>query len=185
MAHVLSACPALAQTKYLARHDAVLKVLFFDIIEDLGLIEASPPWYSSTKPQPVCEGAHAQVYWDVPVFGEYQDLRANRIDARIVNHQEKKVLGYELPLGEQSSKGNIRKDDEIRATQIRAEAEVPRVRDFAVQHHRGRTRRLVDRRRGTDEELVGGRHRDVLKKMQRACLSVTLNIAHTFKVATL
>ena len=67
MAHVLSACPALAQTKYLARHDAVLKVLFFDIIEDLGLIEASPPWYSSTKPQPVYEGAHAQAYWDVPV----------------------------------------------------------------------------------------------------------------------
>ena len=77
MAHVLSACPALAQTKYLARHDAVLKVLFFDIIEDLGLIEASPPWYSPTKPQPVYEGAHAQAYWDVPVYGEYQDLRAN------------------------------------------------------------------------------------------------------------
>ena len=32
MAHILSACPALAQTKYLARHDAVLKVLFFDNI---------------------------------------------------------------------------------------------------------------------------------------------------------
>ena len=60
MAHVLSACPALAQTKYLARHDAVLKVLFFDIIENLGLIEASSPWYSPTKPQPVYKGAHAQ-----------------------------------------------------------------------------------------------------------------------------
>ena len=81
MAHVLSACPALAQTKYLARHDAVLKVLFFDIIEDLGLIEALPPWYSSTKPQPLYEGPYAQAYWDIPVYGEYQDLRANRIDA--------------------------------------------------------------------------------------------------------
>ena len=29
MAHILYACPALAKTKYLARHDAVLKVLFF------------------------------------------------------------------------------------------------------------------------------------------------------------
>ena len=96
MAHVLSACPALAQTKYLARHDAVLKVMFFDIIEDLGLIEASPPWYSPTKPQPVYEGVHAQAYWDVPVYGEYQDLRANRIDARIVNHQEKKAITMEM-----------------------------------------------------------------------------------------
>ena len=34
------------------------------------------------------------------------------------------------------------------------------------------------------KELVGRHHRDVLKKMQRACLSVTLNIARTFKVAT-
>ena len=34
------------------------------------------------------------------------------------------------------------------------------------------------------KELVERRHRDVLKKMQRACLSVTLNIARTFKVAT-
>ncbi|PFX27618.1 hypothetical protein AWC38_SpisGene7684 [Stylophora pistillata] len=62
LAHLLSACPALAQTKYLARHDAVLKVLFFDIIEYLGLIETSPPWYSPTKPQPVYEGAHAQSF---------------------------------------------------------------------------------------------------------------------------
>ena len=96
MAHILPASPALAQTKYLARHDAVLKVLFFDIIEDLGLIEASPPWYSPTKSQPVYEGAYAQAYWDVPVFGEYQDIRANRIDARIVNHQEKKVITMEM-----------------------------------------------------------------------------------------
>ena len=49
MAHVLSACPALAQTKYLARHDTVLKVLFFDIIEDLGLIEALPHQLSHSR----------------------------------------------------------------------------------------------------------------------------------------
>ena len=67
---------------------------------------------------------------------------------RIVNHQEKNVKGNgnELPLGEQSSKENIRKDDEIRAALMGAEAEVPRVRDFTVQHHCGRTRGLVDRR---------------------------------------
>ena len=34
------------------------------------------------------------------------------------------------------------------------------------------------------KELVGRRHRDTLKKMQRACLSVTLNNARTFKVVT-
>ena len=34
------------------------------------------------------------------------------------------------------------------------------------------------------KKLVGRRHRDVPKKMQRACLSVTLRIARTFEVAT-
>ena len=47
MAHILSACPALAQTKFLARHDAVVKVLFFDIFCKLGLRDTVPPWYSA------------------------------------------------------------------------------------------------------------------------------------------
>ena len=34
------------------------------------------------------------------------------------------------------------------------------------------------------KEVVGRRQRDVLKKMQRACLSIILNIARTFKVVT-
>ena len=34
------------------------------------------------------------------------------------------------------------------------------------------------------KELVGRSQRDVLKKMQRACLSIILNIARTFKVVT-
>ena len=43
MARILSAYPALAQTKYLARHDAILKVLFFEIICDSGLIDTVAP----------------------------------------------------------------------------------------------------------------------------------------------
>ena len=96
MAHILSACPALAQTKQVTRHDAVLKVLFFEILFDLGLIDTAPPWYSPIKPQPVYETAEVQAYWDVPVYGEFQELRANRVDARIVNNQHKQVLALEV-----------------------------------------------------------------------------------------
>ena len=96
MAHISSACPALAQTKYLARRDAVLKVLFFEIICDLGLIDTVPPWYSPIKPQSVYETAEVQAYWDVPVYGEYQELRANRVDARIVDNREKQVVALEM-----------------------------------------------------------------------------------------
>ena len=86
MGHILVAFPALAWTKYVERHDAVLKVLFFEILFDLGLIDIMPPWYSSIKPQPVYETAEVQAYWDVPVYGEFQELMANRVDARIVNN---------------------------------------------------------------------------------------------------
>ena len=93
---ILSACPALAQTKYMARHDAVVKVLFFQILFDPGLIDTVPPWYSPIKPQPIYETAEAQAYWDVPVYGEFQELRANRVDARIVNKQHKQVIALEM-----------------------------------------------------------------------------------------
>ena len=95
MAHILSACPALAQTKYVARHDAVLKVLFLEILFDLGLIDTVPPWYSPIKPQPVYETAEVQAYWDVPVYGKFQEMRVNRVDARIVNNQHKQIIALE------------------------------------------------------------------------------------------
>ena len=176
----------MAQTKYLARHDAVLKVLFFDIIEDLGLIEASPPWYTPTKPQPVYEGAHAQAYWDVPVYGEYQELRANRIDARIVNHQEKKVITMEMSCPWVSNRQKKTSEKTTKYAPLRWELK-QKYPGYEISQYNI----IVDVLGGwsTDvevavKELVGRRHRDVLKKMQRACLSVTLNIARTFKVAT-
>ena len=96
MAHILSACPVLAQTKYLGRHDAILKVLIFEIIFDLGLIDTVPPWYSPIKPQSFYETAEVQAYWDVPVYGEYQELRANRVDATIVYNRDKQGIALEM-----------------------------------------------------------------------------------------
>ena len=98
LAHILSTYPVLTQTKYLARHDAVLKVLFFEIICDLGLIDTlpPPPLYSPIKPQSVYETAEVQAYWDAPVYREYQELRANRVDARIVNNREKQVIALKM-----------------------------------------------------------------------------------------
>ncbi|XP_074631875.1 uncharacterized protein LOC141890330 isoform X1 [Acropora palmata] len=172
MAHILSACPALAQTKYLARHDAVLKVLFFDIMEDLGLIEASPPWYSPTKPQPVYEGAYAQAYWDVPVFGEYQDLRANRIDARIVNHQEKKVITMEMSCPWVSNRQKKTSEKTMKYAPLRWELK-QKYPGYKISQYNI----IVDVLGGwsTDvevavKELVGRRHKDVLKKMQAHAL---------------
>ena len=63
VAHILSGCGALAQSKYLSRHDSALKVLFYEMLHDLGLIDEVPPWYSPAKPKPVYESDDVQAYW--------------------------------------------------------------------------------------------------------------------------
>ena len=59
----------------------------------MGLIDTVPSWHSSIKLQPVYETADVQAFWTFhAVYGEYQELRANRVDARIVNNNEKQVI---------------------------------------------------------------------------------------------
>ena len=94
--HVLAGCTALAQNKYLTRHNAALKTLFFEIVHDLGLIESVPPWYSPVKPKPVYEADSAQAFWEVQVFAVREAVTANRVDARIINHQTKQIITLEM-----------------------------------------------------------------------------------------
>ena len=63
-AHVLAGCTALAQNKYVTRHNAALKILFFEVLQDLGLAHSVPPWYSPLKPKPVYGANNAQAFWD-------------------------------------------------------------------------------------------------------------------------
>lgn len=46
VAHILSGCSMLAQSKSLSRYDAVLKELFYQLLYDKGLIDEMPPWYT-------------------------------------------------------------------------------------------------------------------------------------------
>ena len=59
LAHVLAGCSALAQSKYLERHNAAVKFLFFEMTRDLRLIDSVPPWYSCAVPKPVYESSEA------------------------------------------------------------------------------------------------------------------------------
>ena len=50
VAHIPSGCSALAQSKYLSRHDAALKVLFYELLYDEGLIDEIRPGTHRTSP---------------------------------------------------------------------------------------------------------------------------------------
>ena len=101
----LAGCCALAQSEYLRWHNnnkknnAVLKILFFEILYSLDLIDSVPPWYSPTEP--VYENDRAQAYWDVSVYASHDEVRANRIDARIVHNSAKTVIFLRLELKRQ------------------------------------------------------------------------------------
>ena len=90
-AHVIAGCSALAQTKYVA-----LKILYFELLDDLELIESVPPWYSPTTPKPEYHNTKASAFWDVPVFTGSTEVRANRIDVRIIEKETEKVKIIEM-----------------------------------------------------------------------------------------
>ena len=76
--HIFSGCGTLAQTKYLARHNAALEILFFKILRDQNLV------------------SKVKAFWDVPVYAENVMVRANRIDMRVADKERKQIVVIEM-----------------------------------------------------------------------------------------
>ena len=72
------------------------KVLFWEILGELQLSDTMPPWYSPAVPKPIYESPKAQAYWDIPVFAVSEQVKQNRVDARFIDHEKKKVLAVEM-----------------------------------------------------------------------------------------
>ena len=67
-----------------------------DPLRDQDLLEEVPPWYSPVMPKPVYKSEQVEAWWDVPVYADHQEVRANRVDARFMNHMSKKVMTTEM-----------------------------------------------------------------------------------------
>ena len=96
--HILAGCSALAQTKYLERHNSALKILFFEVLRSLDLIDTEELWHSRINPKPMYENERATAYWDAPLHADSNLVTANRIDATIVDKGKRKVSLIELPV---------------------------------------------------------------------------------------
>ena len=96
LAHVIAGYGVLAQTKYLSIHNAALKIPFFEMLNDMELIESTPPWYSLVQPKPVYQNDRAESYWDVPVYAESTVVKSNRVNVRLVDKEKKEVLLVEM-----------------------------------------------------------------------------------------
>lgn len=182
--HILAGCSALAQTKYLARHNAALKVLFFEMLRDRELISSVPPWYSPAKPKPVYENERATAFWDIPLYAENTEVRANRIDARIIDKIEKKVIVIEMscPWIENRQLKDEEKTQKYGPLRWELKRQFPGYQ--IIQHNiiidvLGGYSKEVEKRVKT---LIGVRSGETLRRMQKAVLCNSLNIARSFKV---
>ena len=82
------------------------------------------------KPKPFYESEDVQAYWDVSIYVEYSSVRANRVDARFVDHKAMRVLAVEMscPWLDNRAKEDSEKEEKYQ----------PLLHDGTVERHRAR-----------------------------------------------
>ena len=53
-------------------------------------------WFSQITPEPLYENEHATALWDVPLFADTTQVKANRIDVTVIDKTSKKVRVIEM-----------------------------------------------------------------------------------------
>ena len=163
-----------------------LKVLFYELLRDQDLLEEVPPWYSPAMPKPVYKSEQVEAWWDVPVYADHQEVRANRVNARFVNHESKKVMTIEMSCLWISNREKKSEEKTMKYGPLRWELK-EQYKGYEVHQYNIIMDVLGGWSRETEisvRPLVGWKTTQVLERLQKAVLSATLNIARTFKVVT-
>ena len=66
------------------------------MIRALDLVTSEVPWFSKIQPKPMYENERAIACWDIPLYADNTHVKANRIDATIVDKENKKVSVIEM-----------------------------------------------------------------------------------------
>ena len=74
---------------------AALKILFFELLREHGLVEEVPLTQSPVMPKPAHQNTSTKEFWDIPIYAEHNEVRTNRLDARLVSHEKKEVCAFE------------------------------------------------------------------------------------------
>ena len=156
-----------------------MKVNFCEMVRELGLIDSVPPRYSSAKPKPTYESPEALVFWDVPVYAEHTIGKGNRVDTRVVDHKTKKVWAVEMtcPWIEHRKKKSEKKAAKCGPLRFELKKQYPGYKIEECNIIGGWSRDLDL----TMRKLFSSRGYDVLRWMQKATISSSLNIERTFK----
>ena len=86
--HILAACPKLAQTEYLKRHNAVAAVIHKNICDEYGIETAKQTWLH--HPEAVTETEEVKILWDFEIRTD-RVIPARRPDIVVLDKEERKL----------------------------------------------------------------------------------------------
>ena len=149
-------------------------------------MDSVPPWYSLSEPKSVYQNDGAQAFWDVPVYADHVAVRANRIDAQIVDSTAKSVILLEMscPWMNNREIKSCKKTEKYAPLRLELKRQFPgyQVKQFNI---------VMDVLGGYSEELVSTirslvgvkRGKEVLLKMQKVVLSEHCEIFQSVNIS--
>jgi hypothetical protein len=93
--HILSACPTYAQSLYINRHNAALRVLYFHLRFAYGLDEQPILPYVPQEIESVVSNSRCRLYWNY-AFPTSRLLRANKPDIVLLDFNTKEIFLIEF-----------------------------------------------------------------------------------------
>ena len=154
------------------------------MIRALDLVTSEVPSFSKIKPKPMYENERAIASWDIPLYADNTHLRANRIDATIVDKENKKVSVIEMRCPWVQSREEKDAEKTTMYTPLRREHEQRypeyRVTQFNI---------IVDVLGGYPrdvrkavKEIVGEKSDTIALQIQKSVITSSLNVARRFKL---
>lgn len=154
------------------------------MLRSLDLSTTTALWYSQAQPKPMYENDRVVAYSDVPLFADTTHVKANRIDAQIVDKERKevKLLEMSCPCVENREEKAMEKTNKYGPLRGKLQQRHP---DYKETQHNI----IIDVLGGYSqdhtkilEQLVGNRYRSVAAQMQKSVITSSLHIARSFKV---
>ena len=97
--HLMNNCESLAKFTYTVRHNDALKCFVFPLLENFGLIDKIPPWWSKANVKPYYCNEEAKFWWDVPEYlgTENEDeAKTPRPNGKVQIIKENKIFLIEI-----------------------------------------------------------------------------------------
>ena len=154
------------------------------MIRALDLVTSEVPWFSKIQPKPMYENERAIAYWDIPLYADNTHVKANRIDATIVDKENKKVSVIEMccPWVENREEKDAEKTTKYGPLRWELEQRYPEYRvtqfNIIVDVLGGYSRDV----RKALKDLVGDKSDTIALQIQKSVITSSLNIGRRFKL---